>query len=183
MIKKLAALGLLGYTPYKAITLTPSGTRVALEVIRHHRLLELYLAEALKYGIERVHDEADELEHAISAEFEARIDKAMGYPKVDPHGSPIPGADGNMISRAQTPLSEAPVGVYFTVSQIALRESGLLGYAASLGMVPGARVRVLEKKPFRGPIRVQIGRNAREAIGIDLARRIYLLAKGKEGIP
>jgi DtxR family Mn-dependent transcriptional regulator len=183
MIKKLAALGILGYIPYKSITLTPSGSRVALEVIRHHRLLELYLAQALKYGIEKVHDEADELEHAISEEFEAKIDKALGYPKVDPHGSPIPGADGNMVARAQTPLSEAPTGVYFTVSQVALRESGLLGYAASLGMVPGARVRVLEKKPYRGPIHVQIGRNVRETIGVELARQIYLRATKKRGIP
>jgi DtxR family transcriptional regulator, Mn-dependent transcriptional regulator len=93
MVKKLTALGLAEHPPYKGIALTPSGERVALEVIRHHRLLELYLAETLGVHVDDVHDEADRLEHAISEELEARIDKALGFPTHDPHGDPIPDAN------------------------------------------------------------------------------------------
>ena len=93
MVKKLDALGLLSHEPYRGIALTPDGERVALEVIRHHRLLELYLAETLGVDVDDVHDEADRLEHALSEELEARIDRALGYPTHDPHGDPIPNAD------------------------------------------------------------------------------------------
>jgi DtxR family transcriptional regulator, Mn-dependent transcriptional regulator len=90
MVKKLAALGLLDHRPYKGVLLTPAGERVAVEVIRHHRLLELYLAETLGVHVDDVHDEADRLEHHLSEELEARIDEALGFPTHDPHGDPIP---------------------------------------------------------------------------------------------
>ena len=93
MVKKLGALGLIEHAPYKSVDLTPAGERVALEVIRHHRLLELYLAETLGLHVDEVHDEADRLEHAISEELEARIDRLLGYPTHDPHGDPIPDAN------------------------------------------------------------------------------------------
>ena len=93
MVKKLTALGLADHPPYKGIELTQAGERVALEVIRHHRLLELYLAETLGVHVDDVHDEADRLEHAISEELEARIDRALGFPTHDPHGDPIPDAN------------------------------------------------------------------------------------------
>ena len=93
MVKKLAALDLAEHAPYRGISLTPAGEQVALEVIRHHRLLELYLAETLGLDVEAVHEEADRLEHAISEELEAKIDSALGYPTHDPHGDPIPDAD------------------------------------------------------------------------------------------
>jgi DtxR family Mn-dependent transcriptional regulator len=93
MVKKLAALGLAVHQPYRGITLTASGEKVALEVIRHHRLLELYLAETLGLDVEDVHDEAERLEHVISEELEERIDKALGFPTHDPHGDPIPDAN------------------------------------------------------------------------------------------
>ncbi len=103
MVKKLAALGLLEHLPYRGVTLTASGERVALEVIRHHRLLELYLAETLGLHIDEVHDEADRLEHAISEELESRIDRALGFPTHDPHGDPIP--DANLEWPASSALS------------------------------------------------------------------------------
>src|SRR4051812_24999173 len=90
MVKKLAALGLADHAPYRGVRLTDAGERVALEIIRHHRLIELYLAQTLGLSVEDVHDEADRLEHVISEELEARIDKALGYPTHDPHGDPIP---------------------------------------------------------------------------------------------
>lgn len=93
MVKKLDALDLLEHTPYKGVQLTEAGTRVAVEVIRHHRLLELYLAETLGLHVDAVHDEADRLEHALSEELEERIDRALGFPTHDPHGDPIPDAD------------------------------------------------------------------------------------------
>jgi DtxR family Mn-dependent transcriptional regulator len=93
MVKKLAALGLAEHARYRGVALTPEGERVALEVIRHHRLLELYLAQTLGIAVEDVHDEADRLEHVLSEELEARIDKALGYPTHDPHGDPIPDAN------------------------------------------------------------------------------------------
>jgi len=93
MVKKLAALGLAEHAPYRGVTLTRAGEEVALEVIRHHRLLELYLAETLGIGIEDVHDEADRLEHVLSEELEARIDRVLGFPTHDPHGDPIPDAN------------------------------------------------------------------------------------------
>ena len=93
MVKKLAALDLLEHAPYRGVRLTEAGARVALEIIRHHRLLELYLAETLGLHVDEVHDEADRLEHAISEELEARIDRALGFPTHDPHGDPIPDAN------------------------------------------------------------------------------------------
>jgi DtxR family transcriptional regulator, Mn-dependent transcriptional regulator len=103
MVKKLAALGLLEHRPYRGVRLTRAGEQVAVEVIRHHRLLELYLAQTLGLGIDAVHDEADRLEHALSEELEARIDRALGFPTHDPHGDPIPDAD------LQWPAAQRPV--------------------------------------------------------------------------
>jgi DtxR family transcriptional regulator, Mn-dependent transcriptional regulator len=105
MVKKLAALDLLEHAPYRGMRLTPAGERVALEIIRHHRLLELYLAETLGLHVDEVHDEADRLEHALSEELEARIDRALGFPTHDPHGDPIP--DANL----EWPAAKRPVGV------------------------------------------------------------------------
>jgi DtxR family transcriptional regulator, Mn-dependent transcriptional regulator len=102
MVKKLAALDLLEHRPYRGIRLTAAGEQVAVEVIRHHRLLELYLAQTLGLGIEDVHDEADRLEHALSEELEARIDRALGFPTHDPHGDPIPNADLEWPAPAKT---------------------------------------------------------------------------------
>jgi DtxR family transcriptional regulator, Mn-dependent transcriptional regulator len=100
MVKKLAALDLVEHEPYRGARLTESGERVAVEVIRHHRLIELYLAETLGLHVDDVHDEADRLEHVISEELEARIDRALGFPTHDPHGDPIPDADLNWPSEA-----------------------------------------------------------------------------------
>ncbi len=99
MVKKLAALNLVEHAPYRGVSMTPDGEKVAIEVIRHHRLLELYLAETLGIGVADVHDEADRLEHVLSEELEARIDEALGYPTHDPHGDPIPDANLNWPDR------------------------------------------------------------------------------------
>ena len=105
MVKKLAALGLAEHVPYRGVDLTPAGEKVALEVVRHHRLLELYLAETLGIAVESVHAEADRLEHALSEELEARIDSALGYPTHDPHGDPIPDAQLQMQAEPRGPAA------------------------------------------------------------------------------
>jgi DtxR family transcriptional regulator, Mn-dependent transcriptional regulator len=110
MVKKLAALDLLEHEPYRGARLTSAGERVALEVIRHHRLLELFLAETLGLHVDDVHDEADRLEHVISEELEARIDRALGFPTHDPHGDPIPGPDLKWPSSGRRRTSRAAPG-------------------------------------------------------------------------
>jgi DtxR family Mn-dependent transcriptional regulator len=107
MVKKLAALELVDHKPYKGVRLTPAGERVAVEVIRHHRLLELYLAETLGLDVADVHAEADRLEHVLSEELESRIDKALGFPTHDPHGDPIPNAELEWPSGRRTSAREA----------------------------------------------------------------------------
>jgi DtxR family Mn-dependent transcriptional regulator len=117
MVKKLAALELVAHAPYRGVALTPAGERVALEVIRHHRLLELYLADTLGLDVEDVHDEADRLEHVISEELEARIDQALGYPTHDPHGDPIPDRALRLVHPDERTLLELEPGSRASVAR------------------------------------------------------------------
>src|SRR5687767_6725143 len=110
MMQKLAEMKLVEYVPYRGVSLTPGGEKIALEVIRHHRLIELYLAEALGYSWDEVHDEAERLEHVISEEFEDKIDAMLGHPTTDPHGDPIPPKSGRPPARATRRLSEVEIG-------------------------------------------------------------------------
>jgi DtxR family transcriptional regulator, Mn-dependent transcriptional regulator len=148
MVKKLAALGLADNVPYKGVTLTPAGRRVALEVIRHHRLLELYLAQTLGLSIESVHEEADRLEHVLSDELEARIDQALGYPTHDPHGEPIPTAELEMGETEESrPLSSLGPGEQAVVVRVPDDEQ-LLPRLAELGLVPGRSLEVRTRDPL-----------------------------------
>ena len=142
MVKKLAALGLAEHAPYQGVALTPAGERVALEVIRHHRLLELYLAETLGVHVDDVHDEADRLEHAISEEIEARIDEALGFPTHDPHGDPIPDADLKVARATLRSLAELAPGEEATVRRIPDGDAEVVRQLAGLDLVPGRRVRM-----------------------------------------
>ena len=136
MVKKLAALGLAEHVPYHGVDLTPAGEKVALEVVRHHRLLELYLAQTLGIAVESVHAEADRLEHVLSDELEARIDSALGYPTHDPHGDPIPDAQLQMQAEHEVrPLSALAAGEGGTVRRIAA-----IGLAEPLDDIAGAFV-------------------------------------------
>ena len=119
MLQKLSSLLLVRYVPYRGVTLTEAGERIALEVLRHHRLIELYLAEILGYSWDQVHDEADQLEHVISEEFEDRIDAALGYPARDPHGAPIPTKDGQIPGSSEISLWEAANGCLLYTSDAA----------------------------------------------------------------
>ncbi|RMF68006.1 MAG: metal-dependent transcriptional regulator [Calditrichaeota bacterium] len=157
MIKKLAELKLITHQPYYGVELTEAGRRIALEIIRHHRLLELYLAEALGYPWDRVHDEAEKLEHHISEEFEARMAEFLGHPEFDPHGAPIPNEDGTIVERQLRPLTEATPGTRVRIEQVSDRDPEMLRYLDRIGMCLDCELEIIDRAPFGGPLTVQLG--------------------------
>lgn len=173
MLKHLASMRLIVHTPYQGAELTELGSKVALEVIRHHRLLELYLTEHLGYSWDQVHDEAERLEHVISEEMEDRIDQALGRPSVDPHGDPIPNRELVVDEELSTPLSELLPGQQGVIARVSDRDPAMLRYLDDLGLVPSATVTVTDKAPFNGPIGVEVG-NVRHTIGLELAANIRM---------
>ncbi len=171
MVKKLAEMGLVEHERYRGSRLTPSGERAALEVIRHHRLLELYLMKALGLGWDQVHAEAERLEHYLSEELESRIDEALGYPTHDPHGDPIPTAELVLAAEEGRWLSEVADGTETVVRRVPDGDPELLRYLASLGIVPEQAIVLVGRAPFDGPVTVEVG-GSRHAIGLALAGRI-----------
>jgi len=161
MLKKLKALGLLEHEPYRGARLTERGRKVALEVLRHHRLLEAYLHQALGYGWEEVHQEAERLEHVISEDLEERIAEDLGHPPFDPHGDPIPTKDLTLPSSKALPLTEAPLG-RARVARALAQDRGTLNLLARLGLVPGKPLRILE----RG-----------EGVRVEVEGEVYLLPR------
>ncbi len=174
MVKKLAEIKLVQHTPYQGVELTPAGEAIALEIIRHHRLLEVYLADALGYRWDEVDAEADRLEHVISEEFEDRIDKALGYPTIDPHGAPIPTKDGSIEQENDQRLSRIEAGQTVTIRQVSDQSSEMLRYMASLGLRPGVEVMVKERAPFNGPLLVRVDRKSEHSLGLEVADHIYV---------
>ncbi len=169
MVRKLADLGLADVEPYHGVTLTPDGERVALEVLRHHRLLELYLAEHLDVPWDRVHEEAEALEHVISEDLEARIAAKLGNPTHDPHGDPIPTADlaiEELATRSLDALEEGARGRFVRVSD---SDPAMLRYLDERGIALGDDLEVVERQPFGGPLTVVIG-GERQVLGGALAR-------------
>ncbi len=173
MAKKLTEHGLLDYEKYRGIRLTEPGRRIALEVIRHHRLLEMYLTEALGYSWDEVHDEADRLEHVISEQFEARIAAMMGHPEHDPHGDPIPNLNGTIPAQETVSLTDTQPNVPKMVQRITDQSPDMLRYLAELGLVPGAQVSVTAREPFNGPIHLLIEDSA-AVISYEVAGHIFL---------
>jgi DtxR family Mn-dependent transcriptional regulator len=171
MLKKLAVLGLAEHAPYRGVELSEQGQKIALEVIRHHRLLEQYLAETLGLPIDAVHAEADRLEHVISEELEARIDESLGYPTHDPHGDPIPDAGLNVDRTALRSLEALVPGEQATVRRVPDGDAALLRYLAELTLVPGRKVTMRRSEPFGGPLTVDVDGSER-AISRELAGRI-----------
>ena len=173
MVAKLEERGLVDREKYKGVELTAEGETVALEVLRHHRLLEVYLTEHLDYSWSEVHDEADALEHHISEEFERRVADLLGDPEVDPHGDPIPGADLEPLGDDDSSrLSEHGVGAELVVARVSDRDEAELEYLADAGIVPGVRVEVLAVAPF-GMVTLGVGPERREqSLPEDVARSI-----------
>ncbi len=173
MVKRLHDLRLVRHTRYHGVELTAAGERIALEVLRHHRLLELYLAETLGYSWDTVHAEAERLEHHVSEELEARMDSALGHPTTDPHGDPIPSAEGTIAEVCRTRLLELEPGDDGTVQRVSDRDPQALRYLGELGLYPGATVRLVERLPFEGPIKVAVN-GAEHVIGRPLAAAVHV---------
>jgi DtxR family Mn-dependent transcriptional regulator len=175
LFKSLAELGYVRHTPYRGVELTPKGDRAAAELVRHHRLLELYLVRQLGYGWDQVDAEAERLEHAISEEFEDRVDALLGHPTLDPHGDPIPSRSGTVVAPPTVPLERLSAGQAGIVRRVSDDNPEMLRYLATLGLVPGARVRLIERAPFGGPLRLDVGEEANsQAIGPELAATIQI---------
>lgn len=171
MLKKLAELKLVKHAPYHGVVLTTAGRKIALEIIRHHRLLELYLAEALGYSWDKVHAEAEKLEHHISEEFEDKIAALLGHPETDPHGDPIPAKDGTLPRQTTLRLADAGAGECVVVSRVMAQDSLQLTYLGSLGIRPAASIKVIGKAPFEGPLHLRVGAEEHH-VAFHLARQI-----------
>ncbi|HLK56478.1 MAG TPA: metal-dependent transcriptional regulator [Chthonomonadaceae bacterium] len=157
MLKRLTELRLIEHTPYQGVRLTPAGEKMALEIIRHHRLLELYLVQALGYSWDEVHEEAERLEHHISEEFEARIDALLGHPTACPHGDPIPTREGVVATVASHALTEQRTPAQLTIRRVRDTDSGLLRHLKQLGLLPGTAIEFLEQEPYGGAFVLRVG--------------------------
>jgi DtxR family transcriptional regulator, Mn-dependent transcriptional regulator len=173
MLKRLDSMGLVSYNSYKGVLLSETGKKIALEVIRHHRLIELYLKEILGYSLEKVHDEACRLEHHISEEFEDKISDLLGNPLYDPHGHPIPTKDGRIEVNHSIPLADANSGTELVISRLNDEDATLLAYLEELKLIPNEKITILDKAPFRGPIKL-IKDGKELLIGYEISQRIFV---------
>lgn len=175
MIRRLAAQGYLDHVPYRGVQLTDAGRRAALRTIRRHRILESYLTAVLGYPWDRVHDEAERLEHAASDELIDRMADALGNPTVDPHGAPIPTAEGTVDEPTHRTLAELPVGEAARMVLVSDKDAALLRYLAEIGLQPGTDVTVLARAPFDGPLTLRIG-TSESVVGPRLAEQVLVAA-------
>ena len=173
MLKKLDGLHLVTYERYQGVLLTESGRQLALEVIRHHRLVELYLAQAMDVPWDRVHDEAEKWEHVLSEYLEDRIDTLLGHPVSDPHGAPIPGRDGAMPAMSDLKLSDLEPGQTARVAEVSDHDADLLRYLGQMGLYPGTELAVVARAPFNGPVTLQV-QGAQHVLGLDAASQIFV---------
>jgi DtxR family Mn-dependent transcriptional regulator len=175
MIQKLASAkpALVEYQKHQGVTLTKEGRRAALEVIRHHRLLEAWLVQTLGYSWDEVHEEAERLEHVISEDFEERIAAAMGHPVRDPHGELIPTADLKMPSDHSTPLAALRPEQSGIIKRVNASDAGLLRYLEELGLVPGAQVTVKDHSPFDHNLTVKVGRKS-FVLGLSITNKVFV---------
>jgi DtxR family Mn-dependent transcriptional regulator len=179
MVKRLSEMGLIEHVPYRGVQLTRQGRRAALRMIRRHRVLELYLTRQLQYNWDDVHDEAERLEHAVSDDLIERMAAALGDPRYDPHGDPIPTAAGDIEEAELVSLSEATVGKELELRQVGTQDPARLRYFAEQGLVPGVRVLVTDRQPFNGPttILLPVSGTAR-VVGRELAQQLWCRPAG-----
>jgi DtxR family transcriptional regulator, Mn-dependent transcriptional regulator len=174
MVKRLADVGLIEHVPYRGVQLTPAGQQVALEMVRHHRLIELFLHDILDMPWDQVHVEAERLEHAISEEVEEAIARKLGYPSVDPHGDPIPDRDGRLVKAVSAlPLAEVEPGRTARLLRVHAQDSERLRYLGDLGLYPGAEVAVVQRAPFQGPLLVEVNGET-HMLAFDLAGELSM---------
>jgi DtxR family transcriptional regulator, Mn-dependent transcriptional regulator len=171
MVKRLDGLGLVEHVPYRGVVLTQRGLKVALEVLRHHRLLELFLAEELGMPWDRVHAEAEALEHVLSEYLEARIAAKLGHPTRDPHGDPIPSAEFEIEEQETRSLADLEPGDQGVFVRVSDSEPEMLRYLGERGVTPGQSFEVLERQPFGGPLFVRFGADV-HPLGGELAQRM-----------
>ncbi|HET9294729.1 MAG TPA: metal-dependent transcriptional regulator [Gemmatimonadales bacterium] len=168
MVKRLSEQGLLEHVPYKGVQLTTQGRRAALRMVRRHRILETYLVAYLHFTWDTVHEEAERLEHAVSDTLIERMALALGNPRVDPHGDPIPDADGSIAELLYTPLTEVPEGESVELRRVDTSHADRLRYLAEHGLRPGARVTVAGREPFHGPLSLDVDGTG-QVLGYELA--------------
>ncbi len=177
MLKKLASLGLVEHVSYRGAALTEPGRKIALEVIRHHRLLETYLAEALGVPWDEVHAEAEVLEHVLSEDLEERIAARLGHPNFDPHGHPIPSKDGSLPEHSERKLWDVGDGDLVAVDRVSDAESDALRYLGELGIKPGVQIEVVGRGPLNGPLFLRVTARSTEeihALSRDLAESVWV---------
>ena len=179
MIRKLRSMGLIDHTSYQGVELTEGGTKIAREIIRHHRLLELYLVEIMEFSWDNVHEEADRLEHVISEEFEEKMNEALGNPTTDPHGHAIPTKDGALNDVSCETLAEVEPGNSVMVRHVNDNNPDMLRYLANLGLVPGILVQVMTKAPFNGPLCLRIDQ-AEHHVGREVAFNVFVELANRE---
>ncbi len=173
MVKRLAQMKMVEYESYKGVRLTRAGEKIALEIIRHHRLLETYLKEVLGYSWDKMHEDAERLEHHISEEFEEKIDAMLGYPTHDPHGHPIPTRDLKIAEADTLPLANAESGQAVVIHHLSDTDPEMLHHLEELGLMPKTLVDVVEKAPFKGPITLRVG-DRENVIGYEIATHIFV---------
>ncbi|MBX3173698.1 MAG: metal-dependent transcriptional regulator [Gemmatimonadaceae bacterium] len=173
MIQRLSRLGLVSSERYKGARLTEAGRTAALQLIRRHRIIESYLVQRLGFGWDNVHDEAERLEHAASDELIDRMAAAIGNPTEDPHGAPIPAADGTVDESRAEPLLTIAEGGQATVVRMSDRDPAFLRYLDEIGIRPGASVRVVHRAPFDGPITLTVD-GAERIVGTNVAARVFI---------
>ncbi|MEQ8579544.1 MAG: metal-dependent transcriptional regulator [Balneola sp.] len=174
MFKKLAKLQLINHKSYRGAELTKAGEKIALEVIRHHRLLELYLKEMMGYSWDQVHDEAEKLEHHISEQFEDKIAELLNDPTHDPHGDPIPSKEGVVPEMASLAITDAEENESYIIGRVRDQDPELLRFLEKSGIIPGVKVTILEKTPFDGPVKIKL-EDKETTIGNSVAKDVFLV--------
>ncbi len=179
MVKRLSEHGLLEHVPYRGVQLTEEGRRAALRMVRRHRLIEAYLVGFLGYSWDTVHEEAERLEHAVSDTMIERMAGALGHPSVDPHGDPIPSADGSIQELACTALADVPVGETVHIRRVHESQPERLRYIGSLGLRPGVRVTVVDRQPIDDLVTIEVG-TERQVIGRELGHALLCAREGTQ---
>lgn len=173
MMKRLQALNLVNYARSNGVRLTQEGNKIAIEILRHHRLIELYLIKALGYRWDQVHEEAERLEHVISDVFVEKIDEYLGFPTHDPHGDPIPSKEGVILKRETVPLNEMSPGEERQIERVSDTDSEMLKYMEKLGITPGVAIEYIKEEPYGGSIHIKVN-GERCEVGRELASNIFV---------